>query len=195
MLVAFAAAAAGGLRAQEAAGELVLQVAAQDAVLDQHVVLRGLAFVVHVERSAAASDGAVVDHGAELAGHLLADAPAEGGDALAVEVGFEAVADGFVQQDAGPAGTEHDGHFAGRRFDGVQQDDRPGGGFAGEMFGRLFVQEEIEADASAAAGMAALRRTALVAARRATFRRAIGWRSKLSRPSLVATSTWRRLSA
>ena len=64
------------------------------------------------------------------AGHLLADAAAEGGDALAVEVGFEAVADGFVQQDAGPAGAEHHGHFAGGRVDGVQLDDGLARGFA-----------------------------------------------------------------
>ena len=72
--VAFAPAAAGRIRRQDAAGELVLQIAAQHAVLDQHVALRRVPFVVHIERAAAARDGAVVDDGAELAGHLLADA-------------------------------------------------------------------------------------------------------------------------
>ena len=91
----------------------------------------GVAFVVHVERTAAAADGAVVDHGAERAGDLLADAAAEGRDALAIEIGFEAVADGFVQQDAGPAGPEHHGHFAGRRFDRAQLHDGLARGFAG----------------------------------------------------------------
>ena len=81
------------------------------------------AFVVEVERAAAVADGAVVDHGAQRARDLLSDAAAEGGGALAVEVGFEAVADGFMQQDAGPAGSEHHGHLAGGRFDGVQLDD------------------------------------------------------------------------
>ena len=59
---------------------------------------------------------------------------------LAIEIGFQAVADGFVQQDAGPAGTEHHGHFAGRRFHGVQLHDGLARGFAREMLGRLFVR-------------------------------------------------------
>ena len=116
----------------EAAGELVLQVAAEDAVFDQDVLLRGIAFVIDVERTAAVGDGAVVDHGAERAGHLLANAAGEGGDAFAVEVGLQAVADGFVEQNAGPAGAEDDGHFACRGFDGVELDDGLSGGFAGE---------------------------------------------------------------
>jgi hypothetical protein len=39
--VAFAAAAAGGALNAAAAGELVLQVALQDAIFDEHVALRG----------------------------------------------------------------------------------------------------------------------------------------------------------
>ena len=35
-------------------------------------------------------------------------------ESLAVEVGFQAVADGFVQQDAGPARPQHHFHLAGR---------------------------------------------------------------------------------
>ena len=77
-------------------------------------------------------DGAVVDHRAQLAGHLLADAAAEGRDALAVEIGFEAVPHGFMQQDARPARPQHHGHLAGRRFDGVQHGD----GFARGLGGR-----------------------------------------------------------
>ena len=56
--------------------------------------------------------------------NLLADAPAEGGTALAVEVALEAVADRLMQQDARPAGTEDDGHLAGRRRVGVQVGER-----------------------------------------------------------------------
>ncbi len=49
----------------------------------------------------------------------------------------------------------------------------------GEVLGRLLLQEEIELDASAAAGMAALRRAAVLRAPAAkTLRRARGWRSK-----------------
>ena len=157
VLIAFAASVAGRRRLRDAAGKLVLQIAAQDAVFDQHILLRRHAFVIHVERTAAAADGAVVDHGAERARDLLADAAAERGDSFAIEIGFEAVAYGFVQQNAGPAGTEHDSHFAGRRFDGAELHDGLAGGFVREMLRRFFVQEKIERHASAAAGMALLR--------------------------------------
>ena len=119
-------------------------------------------FVVHVERSAAAADGAVVDHGAQLAGHLLADAAAEGRNALAIEIRFQAVAHGFMQQDARPAGTQHHGHLAGRRIHRVQHGDGLARGFAGEMLRRLLVQEKIQVHAPAAAGVAALRRPAVL---------------------------------
>ena len=148
---------------EQAAGQLVLQIAAQDAIFDEHILLGGVAFVVDIERAAAAADGAVVDHGAECAGDFLADAAAESGDLLAVEVGFEAVADGFVQEDAGPAGTEDHGHFAGGRVDGSEHGNGLAGGLAREMLGSFFVEEEIEFDASAAAGVAALGLASVVA--------------------------------
>ena len=60
---ALAAAVAGGRHAHEARVEAVLQVAAQDAVLDQHGAAGRRALVVDVERAAAVGDRAVVDHG------------------------------------------------------------------------------------------------------------------------------------
>ena len=195
--VAFAAAAAGGCGAEHAAGELVLQVAAQNAVFDQHVALRGVAFVVHVERAAAAADGAVVDHGAERARDLLADAAAERGDALAVEIGFEAVAHRFVQQNAGPAGSEHHGHLAGRRFDGVELDDGLRARLrAAKCSGVFSFRKKSSSTRPPPPAVAALRRAAVLRApgRTRSCARAAGGRS-VSTPSLVATSTWRRLSA
>ena len=155
VLVAFAAAVAGVGHAHQARGKLVAQISLQDSVFDEHGFLRGLAFVVHVERAAAPGHGAVVDHRAFFAGHALADQAGESGSLLAIEVGFQAVADGFVQQHAGPAGTEHDFHFAGRSFAGVELQDRLARGFFGEVLGSLFAEEEVEGDASAAAGAAA----------------------------------------
>ena len=146
---------ARGLR--DAAGKLVLQVAAQNAVFDQNVALRFVAFVVHVERAAAAADGAVVDHGAERARHLLADASAERRDALAIEVRFEAMADRFMQQHAGPAGTEHHDLFAGGRFHGVELHDRLARGFSGEVFRGALLLKIFQFVASAAARVSLLR--------------------------------------
>ena len=120
----FAAAVAGGLDAHEAGVEGILHVAFQDAVLDQHGAAGGVALVVDVEGAAAVRQGAVVHHGDALGGDPLADAAGEGGGALAVEIALEAVADGFVQQDAGPAGAEHHGHGAGGGRTGVQVGDR-----------------------------------------------------------------------
>ena len=72
--VALAAPVARGLHAHQARVEPVLQVAAQDAVLDQHVALGGRALVVDVERAAPARQRAVVDHGDALGGDALAEA-------------------------------------------------------------------------------------------------------------------------
>ena len=87
-----------------------------------------------------------------LAGDLLADEAGEGGGLLAVEVGFEAVAYGFVEQDAGPAGAEDDFHLACRGGDGAELEDGGAGGFAGEVLGRFVRFEEVHGDAAAAAG-------------------------------------------
>ena len=65
----------------------------------------------------------------------------------------------------------------------------------GEVLGRFLAEKEIQLDAPAAAGVAALRRPAILRARAETLRRASGWRSTVSTPSLVATITARRLSA
>ena len=181
VLVAFAPSAAGGSGFHQAARQLVLQIATQHAIFDQHVFLRGHPFVVHVERSAPAADGAVVDHRAKRARHLLADAPAEGRHALAIEVRFEAVAHRFVQQNPRPAGPQHHRRFAGRRVHRIQLHDGLARGFASEMFRRLFVQEEIQRDASAAARSShAAERHRPSRASALTLIRAIGWRSKLS---------------
>ena len=47
----------------------------------------------------------------------------EGGSLLAIEVRFEPVPDGFVQQDSRPPGTEHHFHFACWRVARVELDD------------------------------------------------------------------------
>ena len=65
-------------------------------------------------------------------GHALADAARERRGALAVEVALEPVADGLVQQDAGPAGAEHHGHGAGRRRHRLEIHQRLAHGLARE---------------------------------------------------------------
>ena len=103
MGVAFTAAVAGGFHTHQAGIHGILDVAFEYAVFNQHVFLAGVAFIVHIQRAAAVGNGAVVQHSDALGGNALADFAAEGAGALAVEVALQAVADGFVQQDAGPA--------------------------------------------------------------------------------------------
>src|SRR5260370_3013345 len=87
--IAFAAAVARGLDAHQSSIHRVLDVALEDAVLDQHIALAGAAFLLDVERAAAIGQRAVIQHGDALGSHALADAAAEGAGALAVEVAFQ----------------------------------------------------------------------------------------------------------
>src|SRR5206468_12769484 len=104
---------------------------------------------------------AVVDYGDFAGGYLLADEAGEGGGLLAVEVGFEAVADSFVEEDAGPAGAEDDLHLTGRSVDCAKLEDGGAGGLAGEVLGRLVWLtraargEEVYGDAASTAARAA----------------------------------------
>ncbi len=102
---------------------------------------------------------------------------------FAIEISFEPVADGFVQQDAGPAGAEHHFHLASRRFTRVQLNNRLPRRFLGEMLRSLLAEEEVKRYAAAAAGAAA----GGIAARSwrcsATFKRASGWESSAKVPS------------
>ena len=84
--VGFAAAVAGERHPHQAGVLLVLQIAPEDAVLDQDVVAARRPLVIDGDGAASTRQGAVVDYGAVSGGDLLADAAGEGGGALAVEV-------------------------------------------------------------------------------------------------------------
>jgi len=63
------------------------------------------------------------DDGDLSAGDALAQHAANA-SLLAIEVGFEAVSDGFVQENARPAGAENDFHYSlGGSFTRVELDD------------------------------------------------------------------------
>ena len=115
MRIGLAPAIAGRRHAHQAGVQLVLHIAPEHAFLDQRRALRRRAFIVDVERTAATSERAVVNHSAQLRGHALPDTTGERGSALAIEIAFQAVTDRLVQQHAGPAGAQHDRHVAGRR--------------------------------------------------------------------------------
>ena len=155
MLVAFAASVAGVCHAHEPRGKLVAEVALEDAVFDQHGFLGRRALIVDIQGSAARRHGAVVDHGHLGAGDLLSDKAREGRGLLAIEVGFEPVAHGFMQQNAGPARAENHFHVARRRGNSIQLQDGLAGRFPGEVLGRLVALKEADLHPAAAAGAAA----------------------------------------
>src|SRR5262245_45543506 len=104
--------------------QAVLQVAAQDAVLDQHRPTGRGAFVVNVERPAPTRQRPVIDHRDRGGRHLLADAAAEGRDLFAIEVSLQTMTDSLVQQDTGPTRPEDNIEIAGWSIDGIEIDDR-----------------------------------------------------------------------
>src|SRR5262249_4132357 len=157
---------ARGRFAHEARVETVLHVAAQDAVLDEHVAARRRALVVDVERAAAIGDRAVVHHGDELGDDLLTDASGERGDAFAVEIALQAVPDRFVEQDAGPAWTEHHCHRARRRVHGRELERGLPRGLDGEALPALGLEVEVERHAATAAEAADLALAGLLGDRR-----------------------------
>ncbi len=115
----------------------------------------GRALVVDVERSAPAFQRAVVDDRAQLRGDALADAARERRRALAVEVPFQAVPDRLVQQHAGPARAEHDGHRAGGRRHGLEVHERLAHCLA-RVRNCAFECDRIQAEAAATAAEALL---------------------------------------
>src|SRR5262249_58932890 len=114
-----------------------------------------LTLVVDVERTATPGHRAVVDDRALVAGHATANKSGERRGFLAIEVGFEPVTNGFVQQDAGPSRTKDDFHFSGGSFTRVELQDRLAGRFFREVLGSFFSEEEIESNAATAARRAA----------------------------------------
>ncbi len=101
-------------------------------------------------------NGAVVDHGDAFGRDALAHQAGEGGGLLAVEVAFEAVADRLVQHHAGPAGAEHDVHFAGGRGDRFEIDQRLAHRFVDRVLPALRLDETLIAFAAAEAVRAGL---------------------------------------
>ena len=156
MGITLAAAIAGGRLAHQAGIHPVLHIAGQDAVLDQHGTLCRRAFVIDGQRTAALGHGAVIDHGDALCRNLLAHAAGKGRSAATVEIAFQAVADGFVQQHGRPARTQHHIEHACRSVDGVQIDPRHAQRLVGQRFPGVGRDPAVELGPSAGAGRAGL---------------------------------------
>ena len=132
--------AAGRFDAHQARVEPVLHVAAQHAVFDEHLVLAGNALVVDVEAAALFAQVAVVVDRDQFARDAFADAPAVERRAAPVEIAFEPVADGLVQQHAAAARSDDHLHLAGRRRDAAEVDRRDARRLGRERLGRLAIE-------------------------------------------------------
>ena len=103
-------------------GYAIVHVRAQHPILDQGGALGGRTLVIDVEGAAVPGQGAVVDDGDEARCDRLVEEGGIDGGPLAVEVGLQTVTDGFVQQNAGGAGSQNHGHLPGRGALGLEQD-------------------------------------------------------------------------
>src|SRR5690606_24282294 len=129
--VGLAATVTGGRHAHQAGVELVLDIALEDAVLDQHGAVGAAALVIHAERAAPPRQAAVVACGAQLGGALLPYPAAVGGAARAVDGTLGAAADGLVQQSPGPARADDHRRAAGGSSDRIQVHHRLAHGLPG----------------------------------------------------------------
>ncbi len=143
-----------------------MQITLEDTVLDQHVVATRCPLVINGDGAAPTRQGAIIDDGTVLGGHLLADAASKCGRSLAVEIPLQTVAHRLVQQHAGPAGAQHHWHGTGWRVDGFQVDQCLTHSFThiakGATLQPVQFEEPVVTKAPAATGTATLAAIALL---------------------------------
>ena len=156
MRITLAAAIAGRGHTHQASIQAVLQVAAQDAVFNQHRTPGGRPLVIHIERATPAWNCPVIDHRAQLRGHLLPNATAKCRDPLAIKIAFQSVSNGFMEQDARPTGTKDNVHSTCRRLDSIEIQNRPARGLARILKILVMFEKHLVFHASATASTATL---------------------------------------
>src|SRR5262249_46214858 len=117
--------------------QAVMHVAYKFPLFDENARFWLVSFVVNVDGAARLEERGVVDDRAKWARDLVADLPRVVARPLAVEVGFEAVTDRFVEQDAAIARRKHDFHLSRGRLDRVKHRERLLRGLRGVPFRRL----------------------------------------------------------
>ena len=145
---------AGGLHAHQPGIQFVLHVVFEDAPFYQGGGFRGRTLIVDGQRPAPVLDGSVIDHGDALGGDPLAYAVAERRCPLAVEVAFQAMPYGLVQQDSRPARSQHHRHGARRRRHSLQVVERLSHGILDVAGNDFFIHEIFITEAPAATGAA-----------------------------------------
>ncbi len=143
-------------RAHEPRIQLILHVPAQNSVFNQRRALGRSSLIVDVQRAAPLRERAIINDRALRRSHALTDATREGRGSLAVEVSFEPVADGFVQQYSRPTGTQHHGHRAGGGRLRLEIHQRLTRGLATERQRQVIGNQLLERKAAARAGVTLL---------------------------------------
>ena len=123
-IIAFAPPIAGRVHAHQAGILPVLHIAFQNTVFDKHGFGGRRAFIINGQRAAAVGYCAVINHRDAGRSDALANTVRKGRGFFAVEIAFQAVADRFMQQNAGPARPQHHIHFTGRCGNAVEIGDR-----------------------------------------------------------------------
>src|SRR5438067_1328891 len=137
--------------------QVIVEVPLEHAVLDQHLALAGIAFVVDVDGAAAAGNSAVVDDGDELAGHIFPELSGEERRAFADEVGLEPVPDGFVEEDSAPSWRQpHRPRSRGRRHRAERRHGLPRRLTPDLLRGKILEEAEVDPAAAAVEAGAAL---------------------------------------
>jgi hypothetical protein len=148
---------AAGREAIVLGAQAVVHVPGERPVLDEDRPAGLVPFVVDVDRAAALEERGVVDHGAEIARDARPDLAGVVARALAVEIGLQAVAHRFVEQDAAVARSQDDLHLPGRRLVRVEHRDRLARRLASVPLGALaFEVPERGAPAAAARSLLTL---------------------------------------
>src|SRR5947209_17775041 len=89
-----------------------------------------------------------------FARYSFADESGECRGLFAIEVGFESVSNGFVEQNPRPSRTEHDFHFSSGRLARIKLDDRLSRRLLGEIFGSSLRLEVLDAHTATTPGIA-----------------------------------------
>ena len=103
MGIGFAPAITRGGHFHQPRVERVLNVALEDAILDQGGALGGIALVIDVQGTATVSDSAVINNGNAFGGDTLTNTSGESAGSFAIKVAFQTVTDRFMQQYTRPA--------------------------------------------------------------------------------------------
>src|SRR3954470_7639180 len=110
-----------------------------------------MALIIDIDRAATPWHRPVIDYGAFFAGNFLPDQSGKCGCLLAIEIGFQAVTHGFVNQHSRPTWAEYNFHFAGGCFACIELKNGLPRRFFSEVLRRFVAEEKVQRHTSTTA--------------------------------------------